>query len=125
MLYPSNILFTFTYSYIMTAVLYSQQSRQCSHFAEIVAQATTRQSSVRPLDAHTVPKASIQMAQALHHAKTALQVVTTTNRRRTTFQSRAHAALWGATATSLELTLDSAQALVPRDRTAGPVRPSA
>ena len=65
------------------------------------------------------------MARALHHAPTALQVVTTTNWRRTTFQSRAHAALWVATATRLELTLNSAQALVPRDGTAGPVRPSA
>ena len=63
------------------------------------------------------------MARALHHAKTVPQVVTTTNRRRTTRQLHASFAPRGATATSLELTL--VQARAPRDRTAGPVRPSA
>ena len=65
------------------------------------------------------------MARALHHAKTVPQVVTTTNRRRTTRQLHASFAPRDATATTLELTLNSAQARVPRDRTAGPVRPSA
>ncbi len=65
------------------------------------------------------------MARALHHAKTVPQVVTTTNRRRTTRQLHASFAPRVATATSLELTLNSAQARAPRDRTAGPVRQSA
>ena len=63
------------------------------------------------------------MARALHHAKTVPQVVTTTNRRRTTRQLHASFAPRDATATSLELTL--VQSRAPRDRTAGPVRPSA
>ena len=109
-----------------TAVLYTQQSRQCSHFAEIVVLDTTRRSSVRPLDAHPVPKASIQMTRALHHAQTVPQVATTTIWRRTTPRSRAQdSASRDTTATSLELALDSAQDPAPKDHTAGRVRPSA
>ena len=63
------------------------------------------------------------MARALHHAKTVPQVVITTNRRRTTRQLHASFVPRDATATTLELTL--VQAGAPRDRTAGPVRPSA
>ena len=63
------------------------------------------------------------MARALHHAKTVPQVVTTTNRRRTTRQLHASFAPRDATATTLELTL--VQVGAARDRTAGPVRQSA
>ena len=124
--YTRAILYSQLFTHSLTAVLYSQLSQQRLRFAEIVTRATTRQSSVRPFHVNTVAKASIQMVRALYHAMTARPVVTTTNRRRTTHQSRAQdSAPRGTTATSQELALDSAQARAPRDRTAGPVRPSA
>ena len=116
-------MYSHLFTHSLTAVLYSQLSRQRSRFAEIVTRATTRQSSVRPLRVNTVAKASIQMVRALYHAVTALPVVTTTNRRRTTRQLHASFVPRDATATSLELTL--VQVRAARDRTAGPVRQSA
>ena len=102
-----------------------QPSRQGSRFASTASRGTTLRSSARQESASSAGRESTPKALALPHVRNAQPAVTAISTRRQTRQLHASFAPRDATATALELTLNSAQARVPRDRTAGPVRPSA
>ena len=108
-----------------TAALHFQPSRQGSRFAPTASRGTTLRSSARLDSAHFAGRASTPTPPALPHVRNVQPAVTAISTRRQIRPSRASFAPRDATATTLELTLNSAQARVPRDRTAGPVRPSA
>ena len=109
-----------------TAALHFQPSRQGSRFAPTASRGTTLRSWARQDSANFAGRASTPTPPALPHVRNVQPAVTATSTRRQTRQLHASFAPRGNTATSPELThLDSAQAFVPRDGTAGPVRPSA